>query len=416
LGAITTRILDELGDPFEGATATLFRTTYRQGRYELTPAASSRKADDRGIVRFSNLLAGRYLLEATTETPVAGDRPGYAPSFFPGTVDPSSAQTLALSPGQELPDVSLTLVRASSSHIRVTVENSSGNPSTAGMILLQRTTTNRLALPPRIGTTTATAGQVNFDEVSEGEYTLYVDRGRVRTSSEGEFAAVPITVAAGRDLGPITVRTTGTSKITGTVTVDAAVRGADEPWNIELAALAVNSDRAPRAVATATVPVPGSFELDVVPGQRRFVVTHKPPQLSVRRILADGIDVTDEPVLIGPPLQVTVDLQPSSEAGAVAGTVMRKSEVIGGYVVLFSTDPNKWYEGSRFRRVQRCTPDGKFLISDLPTDTYYIAFSDQTEASTGELLAPELLQNIVARASQVSVRPRSMSNVVLKAQ
>ena len=72
---------------------------------------------------------------------------------------------------------------------------------------------------------------------------------------------------------------------------------------------------------------------------------------------------------------------------------------------MYSTDPDRWYYGSRFVNFTRPRPDGTFAISGLPPGEYYVAAVDRmrgTEAN-GEWQDPELLQSLAPRASRVTL-------------
>src|SRR5205823_8817706 len=63
---VAGRILDESGDPIEGATVRALQTRYRSGRRRLIETASVRAArtDDRGRYRLYGLTAGTFLVSA----------------------------------------------------------------------------------------------------------------------------------------------------------------------------------------------------------------------------------------------------------------------------------------------------------------------------------------------------------------
>jgi hypothetical protein len=110
---ISGHVFDEDGEPAQKAVVRLIRRASRgspQGFYE----AARADTDDRGEFRLFDLEPGRYYVVASYEPwslqlgwdPLPQQnlrKKGYPVLFYPGTSDPSRAQTVVLNPGDELP-------------------------------------------------------------------------------------------------------------------------------------------------------------------------------------------------------------------------------------------------------------------------------------------------------------------------
>jgi hypothetical protein len=112
---ITGHVFDENGEPVQRALVRVLRPTGR-GKRQDTQEAGTGVTNDLGEFRIYDLNPGRYYIAVTYDPWSAREgfdpkpRPrllkkGYSATFFPNTTDPSKAQTLALSPGQELTSI-----------------------------------------------------------------------------------------------------------------------------------------------------------------------------------------------------------------------------------------------------------------------------------------------------------------------
>ena len=98
-GSIAGRIVTPNGDPAVGTTVEIARAAYEfGGRCTLETIMSSR-TDDRGLYRFFNVEAGEYYIRAANIPDPESRRESRA--FFPGTMEVSKAQTIAVLEDQE---------------------------------------------------------------------------------------------------------------------------------------------------------------------------------------------------------------------------------------------------------------------------------------------------------------------------
>lgn len=118
-GVITGRVYDEQGEPLVGVLVNVLRRVYREGRLVFEGGESDR-SDDRGEYRIFNLMPGKYVVSATPMGGVSGSavlrreagdagEETYVPTYYPGVIDPETAVSLEISPGQELTGIDFTL-------------------------------------------------------------------------------------------------------------------------------------------------------------------------------------------------------------------------------------------------------------------------------------------------------------------
>jgi hypothetical protein len=102
---ISGRIVDEEGEPVEGMQVNLLAETFDQGRKSLTMRGTA-STDEDGVYVFDSLPRGHYLLHLAVRSvpPPAWNAPPecYAPRYYPGVPDLSSAQDLSLESGQDV--------------------------------------------------------------------------------------------------------------------------------------------------------------------------------------------------------------------------------------------------------------------------------------------------------------------------
>ena len=112
---ITGHVFDENGELVQGALVRVLRPTGR-GKRQDAPEIGTSVTNDLGEFRIYDLSPGRYYVAVTYDPWSAREgfdakprqrlfKKGYPITYFPNTTDPSKAQTLALTPGQELASI-----------------------------------------------------------------------------------------------------------------------------------------------------------------------------------------------------------------------------------------------------------------------------------------------------------------------
>ncbi len=127
-----------------------------------------------GTFEFTSLPPGEYYVGASPipEGSDAGGASGYAITYFPGTTDLSTAQSLALKPG-EARQVTFTLIEAPSFRVSGIAYDSIGNPLANASAVLSLETDPKWM---RGRTRTAADGTFALTGVQGGRYVLHVSR------------------------------------------------------------------------------------------------------------------------------------------------------------------------------------------------------------------------------------------------
>jgi Carboxypeptidase regulatory-like domain len=405
--AITGRVLDEFGEPFEGAAVIVWRIGYEAGRRQLLNVAiSNNMTDDRGRYRVFNIPPGRYLVSAAagraTPATAIGDLQGYSLTFFPSTTTPAEAQLVTLA--GTVADFDIGLLRRPTAQIRGRILSTSRQ--FLAMMTLSVSHRSKGIAGPDFTAIREDNGEFEFRGVPPGDYVLQVEGGRMNSSTEGDFAAQFVTVT-GPDVTDVVLQSTPGSTIAGHVTFD----GPDAPLDAELAVVPASADldlapRKARSIARADVKLDNTFEIRGVHGPRRIEIEPLPRGWAMKSVLANGIDVTDRALPFGEPQQSLSDVEVvlTNRLTELAGSVTdARGDATRNYTLLvFPIDRERWYPGSRFFRRVAPEASGSFAVRGLPPGDYHIAaVSVGGVPRDGETAwqDPEFLESIASRAA-----------------
>jgi protocatechuate 3,4-dioxygenase beta subunit len=413
-GAISGRVLDEAGDPVQGAYVGLMTVRYERGRRRLVPAASpQRYTNDRGEFRIYAVPPGQYVLAASVGDTLAFDVTGYGPTFYPGTGAAAEARFITVRIGDEIAALDFGLVAAATASLSGTLVDAAGKPTTGGQFNL----IPRSALSSRIDARIGEDGHFTFRNVPPGQYVIQADRGRRGASVEGEFGAFPVIVGGG-DVSGLMLQTSIGSRIAGRVTFDSATASATPAGSVSISPVPADYDLAPQSIAVGEPDRDGHFELRGIHGARRLQVTRLPSGWSVRTIVSSGRNITDDVLEFGRGDQSLEDVEVilTDRVSEVVGRVAdeRGRAVSTAAVIVFSTDRNRWYPASRFMRTTTTTVDGAFRISGLPAGSYFVAAVLTTPSGDDAWGDPAFLDTLRPRATVLSLSDDQAQSVTLR--
>jgi hypothetical protein len=408
-GTLEGHVLDELGEPLQGASVQLMQVRYEDGRRRLAPGGGSpRLTDDRGRFRLYDIPPGRYVVSATVGDVAAADLPGYTRSYFPGTANAADAQFVSLGVSQHATGIDFSLARAPTALVAGTLLDSTGAPTTGGSIRLTASVRSSGVTMAAMGARIGANGRFEFPNVPPGQYIIHAERGRRNPSTEGEFGVLPVSVN-GSDVTGLVLQTSAGSTIAGHVTFDSYL-GAKAPvrGQIEISPVPVDSDQAPMAPASAEILGDGSFSMTGVNGPRRLQVRRVPPEWTLKAVRARGIDVTDRAIVFGRNDQSLTDIEVVL-TDRIAGVRARIADdharpAAGARLVVFSMDRDRWYAASRFLRLGEARDDGTVEIAGLPPGSYYGAAIAQIPSDGRDAWQdPAFLESLVPRAASFAL-------------
>ena len=404
-GAITGRVMDEAGDPVQGALVGLLQVRYEGGRRRLVATTTPQRfTNDRGEFRLYGVPPGSYVLGASVSDRLAFDLPGYVPTYYPSTAAAAEAGFIDVPAGADVSVADLTLRAALTGSVSGKLVDASGRPTTGGQFRL----VSRSVLATKIDARIDDGGSFEFRNVPPGPYVIQADRGLLNGHDEGEFAALPVTVNAGTAVSGLQVQASRGSDVTGRVTFESTIDGeAPDPASIEIAAIPVDYDLAPRELANGTPVADGTFRIIGVHGQRRLQVVRAPSRWTLKALLSNGRDVTDEVLEFGAPNQPVRSIEAifTDRVNTVTGRVTdeRANPVPGMRVVIYATDRTRWYPVSRFMRTAMTDADGTYSIIGLPPGSYFAAAVARTPPGDQAWGDPSFLDSLRPNATVVTL-------------
>jgi hypothetical protein len=174
------------------------------------------------------------------------------------------------------------------------------------------------------------------------------------------------------------------------------------------------------ATASAPVQADGTFELAWLNGPRRSRLARAPGSWSIKEITVNGRDITDEALPFGRPADslTGIEMVLTNRAGSIAGRVTddRDQPATDFAAIVFATEPERWYQGSRFLGFARAAADGTFAVTSLPPGNYYVAAITgiQGNATYGDWQDPEVLATLAPRATRVLLSDGQAASLVLR--
>jgi protocatechuate 3,4-dioxygenase beta subunit/5-hydroxyisourate hydrolase-like protein (transthyretin family) len=201
---ITGKVLDEFGDPVQGAQVYAQRAGSANGGRPVM--AGSVQSNDLGEYRMANLSAGDYIVAATAQNrnrmSVSGNQPlpdkpqlVYTTTYHPGTAVTSEAAPVHVADGAVVGGIDIKLTKTNGFTIRATIVDR-GAPANGPMAFPQLRVRDPSAFPGGgfFGPSRQQDGSFQFTGVPPGSYELFAQRNDTVPGGAGAGAVMPIEV------------------------------------------------------------------------------------------------------------------------------------------------------------------------------------------------------------------------------
>ena len=415
-GAVTGSVVDEFGEPVEDVIVRALHVL-DQGDRAMAINAGTVQTDDRGRYRVFGLLPGRYIVGSTasTEGPDPRIGTGYAPAYYPGTVEIASAVAVDVQGDAERQWVDFARVPTRVATISGTAVNSRSERVTDRVMLVASQRSGAVIAETQGADVKGADGVFTIPNVPPGDYVLQT------TSKRGdeppEFAMQYVTVFENDPL-PVRIQTRAGVGLQGRL-IEEGVPQVD-PRAFTLEAVPVDWDQTSllAPVPRITPDAEGLLALSGITGPRRFVLTSSRSDWYLKSVRIRGGDVTDD--VMGFPLGGftfirDLEVVVSNKGATVEGDVLDGSTLATqSSVVLFSTNPDHWFRGSRFVKTVRGNVAGGFRIEGAADGEYFIVATDPLDGAAGvSWQQRDFLQSIVAGARRVRLREQEGRTVTL---
>ena len=419
-GSLSGALFDQSGEPLQGIVVRALRLQREDGRIVARDPAGGmgvrRTTDDRGHYRLFGLQPGQYLVVASTDaTPSGLDRTrgdAFSRVYYPATPDVESAQSVQVDDDRETTGVDLSFAPVRVGRIIGIARDATGEPLIGQVRLLPTQRPGVAAVEPLVE-------RVHFDGrfeitgVPHGEYVLQAVGTNPGHRDEFGFAYVTV---GDQPASPVTIRTSVGATLEGRFVVEGERRPPMRAMSIHAAT--GDFDRAPsegRGPDGLAIHDDGRFTLTGLRGSMRLTAAELPSGWYMKSITIGGLDVTDVPFDFGAEGKYTdAEIVLSRASGAIAGSVTDAAgkRATAADAIVFSTDRERWFVGSRHIRKSRSSGRGTFDISGLPPGEYWVAAVDRLSADDLEI--PEGLDSLRASASRVKVDEGSVAEVALR--
>lgn len=434
MGVISGRIVDETGEPMAKVAVWAMQFGRHQGARRLIPFAVPEECcwrgghtitDDSG--QYSLVLPpGEFVVlgESRETWPLESDTTqvfGYAPSFYPGVIEPAGAQHIKVGLGQEVGNIDFALVAGRTSRVSGTVMNAAGAPIANAPVTLSHE-----VMGPQGGSVfaannkaeTGPDGRFSVSNVQAGEYLL-----AVRTAAANDQPAQEgrqMIQVAGSDIDGLVIVAGSGGTIRGQVaSADGAPLSGVDRVTVRARPLswAVRQSSVGSSAGIGRVNADGTFELKAVAGPVVLTTigtlpgdwTLKSVELNGRNLADDPFEVRHGETLNG--VRVVLTNRPTH----VEGTLLNgKKQPADGTVVVFPEEASRWLDDARTIRVARPNQRGEFSIKGLPAGAYLIAAVDYVQDR--RWFDPEFLAELRSRARKLAVTEEEATRIELTLQ
>jgi hypothetical protein len=142
-------------------------------------------------------------------------------------------------------------------------------------------------------------------------------------------------------------------------------------------------------------------------------VNSSSPAWTLKKITLNGADVTDIPVDLRSKDIEGVEVLLTPKVSRLGGGVSDDKGPVADYVVvIFSSDPSKWIDRSRFVLTARPTQQGRFDVRGVPPDDYLLVALPNVAGT--EWQDPDFLQQIRSQGTPLSLLEGESKTIELK--
>jgi Carboxypeptidase regulatory-like domain len=381
--AISGHIFDEDGDPIEGAGINALKYGYYQGRRRLLPVGWAR-TDDLGEYRLYGLAPGQYVISAGQNSNQTGDqagRPGFAPSYYPGTADPADATPVTVRGGDDFPGVDFNLQPVRTVSVSGRVFNSiTGRPGVGTNIFFSPRRADQAPIFSFGFQTYVQDAQGDFKiaNVIPGSYYLIgltTVEGKQYTSrvpievGDADLTGINLVISAGVTLKG---RVEGLGK-TDVTAMQISLMSRDQQIYFGAGTMATPKPDGSFAITNVT---DGSYEVNLWPLPEDAYI--KDIREGDQSILTSGLDITGGQV----PGDLEILLSPNG--GRVDGTVVKDNKSFSGATVVLVPDDPAMRKNSRWYKQATTDQYGSFSLRGVRPGDYKIFAWEKVEPGAYE--------------------------------
>lgn len=408
-GAISGQVTDETGEPAAGVDIWAMQEQFFRGSKRMVPvsnAAPHLTTDESGQYRLTGLVPGEYLVMAVTrETWMSDDKEprmvSFAPTYYPGTANPSEGRRVKVAGGQEIGAVDIALTSIRTARISGTAMAADGAPMSGSVMLMHEfmgPMGGRMSMSgnARIGPD----GGWQIADLPPGEYTIRASDTRL-----GETATRRVTVA-GSDIDGLHLSADPGALISGRVVTESGAPLPSGRFTVSTVTPLPFEAVLPRTTPgkdDGVVDGTGSFVRRTVAGEVIARLAGLPRGWFLRSVIIGDRDYEGVPISVPPGGELReITLVISDRLPVVSGSVSdAEGRPAAANVVLFSVDPARWLEAAGNQKMLRTGADGRYRFEGVrPGEYYVIALGSMQRWQMND---PDFLRPQQERATRITV-------------
>ena len=407
LGAIAGHVLDDDGDPIQGAGIQVLRYSFATGKRQLITVLGV-GTNDRGEYRAYGLPAGRYFLMATLRgSPIS--RPpeaeallpevqqSYAAVYYPGVLDVASSSQISLPEGGEISDADFHVQKTGAVTVRgrlfSPVQDFAGSRLQVTLGHSDRNTAS--FLNPITATVDEATGRFEFHGISPGSYLLIASQLHDGHLLSGRLS---IEVSAGNNPQTVNLSLASSFDIIGNVEIEGGSAAKIPPMTIQLTE--------PEGLAfgrqpSAKVGPDGSFRLPgLVPGIWDFTLNPLPENLWIKTATLGEVDVLSGQFSVSSATRAPLRIVLAGNGAQISGSVTQNGQP-GHAIVVLVPAASESQGLVQMYRTTTTQENGSFLLKGIRPGAYKLfAFQDVEPFAW---LDPDFLKPVEALGEAISV-------------
>lgn len=414
-GVASGRVLDEEGEPVQGAQVTLLRRTWVNGQLHWAPFSAPAMTDDRGAFRVSGLMPGSYVLMVSpraTFSPAGGAGRTVLPMvFLPNARTPEAAQPIHVGLGQEVTNLDVRLPFVPARSVNGVVLTTEGSP--AEQFFVSAAPADMGWMPMSAGTSARMQPQGRFriDGLAPGRYRLTARLLQgMQSTGLGPTATAVVDLSEG-DVEGVEIRFQPPAVLTGRVVFEGP--GADAvKQQLEGLTVLVRGENWALTGSSAAVGADGAFRMEIaLPGRHQITVTGQAmSQLYTASIRTrSGVDAAAGlDIAAGSSEEVTIVLRTDGARLVVTKAASANSEETCGAYFAVVYGPALGRVGAPFRS-QPLESGGEAVFFPLPPGEYRVGGA--CVWSTIHLAEPLFLERLARDGTLVRLKPGEQARV-----
>jgi carboxypeptidase family protein len=417
---IAGRVVDEDGDPVQGASVTTLLNETVRGK-SLIQRTDEEDTNDLGEYRIAGLGPGRYSVVATPprgdyvqEIPHQFDE--YGPTYYSNTTDIARASTFEVKSGDEISGIDFVLTPkppTKAYKVRGHVLNSLADYPDARVVV--RLFTRGRQEPSFISDSKqahpdARTGNFEIKDVVPGEYIATA----IAFADGASHSSTQTVDVSNSDVDGVSLVLTRGIDIPVRVTLEGKSAGSTADVSITLFAApdetTINFNGPQRAVAQPD----GSFLLkDISDGFYSLKVSSKCPECYLKSAKSSGVDLLDQGVRVasgaGP---ASIAIVYSSNSSTVTGAVTNKDDLpAAGVMVLLIPDASTHQKPDQYK-TSNTDQHGHFEIQGIPPGHYRAFALEELDGLAYD--DPAFLKPLESKAESFDIAANEQKSVQLK--